>query len=919
MSININNPVTETVEQIMHRPNVPKNNKLSEFIEINSIPNHRLIAPINNPLSSQFNNQITKINLEQQTILPLQPRLLVDTNFIGATFDDTIGYVPPDSMGAVGPTQVLVIVNGRIKLYSKNGTLGILDTDTDNFFNSVRDDRRTADPRVCYDRLSQRWFVTMINIGAPNRILIAVSSGSVITSFTFFQFQHDQVGNPLNVDTGGFADYDTLGVDRHALYIGVNVFDGITHDIIGTTGYVVNKADLIAGNLKVKEFRQMGAANGSGPGIWTPLGVSNDNPNSTEGYFIGVDNISKGKLSIMRISNPEGIPTISGPFEVNVPNTTFPILQTHKESNVLLSSVDDRLFQAVICPNKITGEINLWTAHNIETNNLGIAIPGGGRNATRWYEIGDLTGTPTLIQSGTLYDSNSSNPRGYWIPSVIASGQGHMTLGCSYASNVDYVGVAVAGRLRTDLLGTITTPTLAVISSTPYSIPVYRWGDYSATVVDPNDNMTTWTFQEYVYQNVWAVQVIKIQAPPPASILSIDPTTLLIGQSSVSLTITGSSSNGSEFFDPGNDTNGPGFVNRLRCIISDDVYINKVTFVDPTHIILDLDTTYANVGIRNITIYNPDGQNTTTNNILTLVGSPDFSLDTFPVSTSLIIGSSINLTVNITAIFDYTGTVDLSLSNFPPYISYQFNPSSILNTGTSTLTIQADNLANIGAYNLTVTGTDGTLTHTNQITITVVQPGFSLAVQPASRKTIANSTTTYSINVTSLNGFSNPVTLLVSNLPNLVAGSFTPTSLIPPANSTLKLTIPVSATPSIYPAIIIYGISESKIVSTNISLNITSFKLAVYPNSLIVKQGKQVKYTISIYPLAGFTGKVNLSLAGLPRKTTGNFKPTSINTNGTSTLLIKTTKKTRRGKFILTIRGTIGRLTKSVNVRLTVR
>ena len=59
-----------------------------------------------------------------------------------------------------------------------------------------------TDPRVIYDRLTQRWFVSMINAPAqPNRVMLAVSSGSTISgtsSFTFFYFQQDSLGDPGN-------------------------------------------------------------------------------------------------------------------------------------------------------------------------------------------------------------------------------------------------------------------------------------------------------------------------------------------------------------------------------------------------------------------------------------------------------------------------------------------------------------------------------------------------------------------------------------------------------------------------------------------------------------------------------------------------------------------------------------------------
>ena len=42
------------------------------------------------------------------------------TSFLGADFGDS-GFVPPDSMGAVGPTQVLVDVNGHLRVFDKSG------------------------------------------------------------------------------------------------------------------------------------------------------------------------------------------------------------------------------------------------------------------------------------------------------------------------------------------------------------------------------------------------------------------------------------------------------------------------------------------------------------------------------------------------------------------------------------------------------------------------------------------------------------------------------------------------------------------------------------------------------------------------------------------------------------------------------
>src|SRR5258706_11850868 len=59
-------------------------------------------------------------------------------SFLGATLSDTHAY-PPDSMGAVGPAQYIVAVNGRIRSFNKTtgAADGVINADTDGFFNPV--------------------------------------------------------------------------------------------------------------------------------------------------------------------------------------------------------------------------------------------------------------------------------------------------------------------------------------------------------------------------------------------------------------------------------------------------------------------------------------------------------------------------------------------------------------------------------------------------------------------------------------------------------------------------------------------------------------------------------------------------------------------------------------------------------------
>ena len=607
--------ITETVDEIMTRearaPKVPAGT-LIERPEPR-YPDRRGLP--DNPAAPAVSRWPPRAGVGT-SLVPYNPQSVGPANFLAVDLSMS-GFIPPDSMGAVGPSQILAIANGRIRVFSKGGALGALDTSTDVFFASVRS-ALPSDPHIRYDRLTQRWFVVMIDVASSsNRVLLAVSSGPTITgtsSFSFYQFQMDAVGATPNSDTGGFADYPTLGVDRNALNIGVSVFNSAGTALIGTTVYVINKASLLIGTLTLTAFRQIGAVNGTGPGIFTAQGVDNDDPASTEGYFVGVDNQVFSTLGIRRVINPGGVPSLSANMALTVPTTTFPLDVPHPGGiGNSLDAIDDRLFAAAIHRNKVAGTSSLWTAHNIQVNSSGVGSSSGGMDGSRWYEIANMTSTPTLVQSGTLYDA-SGTPLYYWMPSVAASGQGHMALGCSRANLTTSAGVAVAGRLRPDAAGTTQAPTIAQAGSGSYTLGKTlprRWGDFSQTVVDPTDDQTMWTFQEYVSaNNVWAVQAVQLKAPAPAVPASCSPASVSPGWTNVNVVVTGTSTSGTEFFDPGPDTGGPGFPNHLGASVGGTgVTVNSVTFTDPTHFTMNLTVAAgATSGLRSVTVTNPDGQ-----------------------------------------------------------------------------------------------------------------------------------------------------------------------------------------------------------------------------------------------------------------------------------------------------------------------
>jgi hypothetical protein len=550
----------------------------------------------------------------------ITPRQAVNpsTSFLGAQSNES-GFIPPDSMGAVGPSQVVVFVNGRLKVFDKQGNPGGLNVSDSAFWAPVRNGSEVTDPEVEYDRLSGRWIVAAINLeGTNNRIMLAVSDGPTITStsdFTYFFF--NQAAPPPSASPR-FADYPQMGVDANAIYIGVNEFDS---GFAGTSVYVIRKSSVLgAGPIVVTAFRNL-ISGGQGP--VSPQPATNTIPDLDSGYVVGPDATFFSRLDVRRISNPGGTPSITGNLTVTVPQTfapdPFPVPAQGTTGG--LDALDDRLFEAMIGrdPN---GEDTLWTSHNLLVNASGASSPAGNRTGSRWYQLGTLDTTPSLLQSGTLFDPAASNPRHFWIPSIAMNGQGHASLNASTAGLTHQAGIAASGRLFTDPAGATEAFQVPQDSTFTYNLgsgTPRRWGDYSQTVVDPSDNMTFWTFQEYANaNNSWGVRVIKLLAPPPATPSTATPSTVPLGQCSVAVDVEGTSADGSGFFDPGPDPGGPGYPSHITASADGDVAVNEVTYTDPTHVTLDLDTRSATSGPVDVTITNPDGQSDTGMDLVTV-------------------------------------------------------------------------------------------------------------------------------------------------------------------------------------------------------------------------------------------------------------------------------------------------------------
>ncbi|MES0362176.1 MAG: SdrD B-like domain-containing protein, partial [Anaerolineales bacterium] len=94
----------------------------------------------------------------------------------------------------------------------------------------------------------------------------------------------------------------------------------------------------------------------------------------------------------------------------------------------------------------------------------------------------------------------------HFFPSIAVNANNDMAVGFSRSSSSLFVEGVYTGRESTDPVGTIGTIQVCKLGEDSYVKDFgggdVRWGDYSATVVDPSDDTTFWTLQEYAETEV---------------------------------------------------------------------------------------------------------------------------------------------------------------------------------------------------------------------------------------------------------------------------------------------------------------------------------------------------------------------------------------------------------------------------------
>ncbi|MCP4589933.1 MAG: hypothetical protein GY842_04255 [bacterium] len=396
-------------------------------------------------------------------------------NFLGVKRGDAGQWsAPPDTCGAVGPDHFLVAVNRTIAAYNK--TTGVRDWLSS--LGSFYPGSSGGDPRVAFDQHSGRWIVIWTNFS--DRVYLTVSSTDDPTGSWFKTYYVVSQGS----DAGRWPDYPTLGVDDAGIYTAAYMVGGG-----GMSLFAVDKAPLIAPSPSlgtVTAFR----------GLPWEGAIQPAHTHGNPGGEYLVSRQSTTRIRVRQLTGPLTAPVLTELGSATIPSHASPPDAPSLGSGTNLDTVGDRFMNAVYRDGSV------WTAHTIGLS---------GRAACRWYQV-DVSGSPSLQQYGTVSDGSLY----YFFPGIAVNRFGDVVLGFTGSNASQYAACYYTGRFSSDSPGAMAAPALLKAGQASHTlIDSYgrnRWGDYSLSSVDPDDDETMWTIQEYAHAtNVWGTWIGELR------------------------------------------------------------------------------------------------------------------------------------------------------------------------------------------------------------------------------------------------------------------------------------------------------------------------------------------------------------------------------------------------------------------------
>lgn len=482
-----------------------------------------------------------------------------DTRFAGTgDYANTqFSLEPPDQALCVGNGFVVESVNTVIRVRSTAGANLTAAMPLNDFFNLAPEIIRadplvfgdfTSDPKCYFDADTDRWFVTILQLGVEpdtgaftgdSSVMIAVSSsGNPTGSWNLFSIDTTNDGTdgtPTHDDCPCFGDQPLIGADANGFYVTTNEFPVFEAGFNGAIVYAMSKTALAAGSLgTVVMFHQPTLAEGQAYSLQpatTPPGAAYATEHNGTEYFLSALEFTGGldnRIALWALTNsaslddatpavrmqlkvlgsevygapptmaqPDGPTPLKALLKSKLAPAALGVRSTSEHLN-LLNSNDDRMNQTVYVDGQIWGALNTVMKSPTGVVRTGIA----------WFGVTPSFGGSTLGGSVASQGYVALRNTNAAFPAVAANDDGDVLVAYSLVSQIRgiypsaaYSWIGSGGTGSANVVSWGAGPAdgfTGYISLDPGDGGVERWGDYSAAVADENGDL--WFATETINQ-----------------------------------------------------------------------------------------------------------------------------------------------------------------------------------------------------------------------------------------------------------------------------------------------------------------------------------------------------------------------------------------------------------------------------------
>ncbi|MBE2290807.1 MAG: Ig-like domain-containing protein [Chitinophagaceae bacterium] len=462
--------------------------------------------------------------------MPVSPS--PDTTFQSTLDNGTT--IPPDTHGAIDSNYCVTAVNSAVRIQTRSGT-SVSQISLNSFWSSVLPGGGAFDPRVHYDPYTNRWIMVAVSgaQSSTSSVLLAVSkTGNPTGDWWQYKITAYSAGDY-------WLDFPNVGINNKWITVSGVLFQNTGGGYGGCKTFIFDKSTVSSGaSAPFTAITQTGSGN-----ICPAITYSN-----TLGSMFMVEAWNGGSraMRLWKITGnvgSESMTSIGFPL-ADFPwwYQPFPVSGTSFGDNAPQLGVSNKINNG---DNRVTQLIyrnnSLWFAHTIFLPYNASANPT--RSAVQWWQT-DTLGNP--IQIGRVDDSAAGKFFAY--PTIAVNNNNDALIGFSVFSSAMRPSAGYALRLSTDATDSIRTPVVYRNGQNSY-YKTYggsknRWGDYSATMVDPVNNTDFWTIQEASHStiNMWDTWWARVVPTSSCSTPSVSGTLLACAGSGT--TLTGSVSGG---------------------------------------------------------------------------------------------------------------------------------------------------------------------------------------------------------------------------------------------------------------------------------------------------------------------------------------------------------------------------------------